>query len=139
LELKKGKVLAIDVGRKRIGLAISDEGRRFAFPLGVLEVGGEEMAVEKVSELAQREGVRVIVVGMPYSLRGTLTPSTGLAMRIAEKLRERGFLIEEIDERLTTKEAERILGLGKGRRKKGEADKIASVLLLQVYLEREGL
>jgi len=137
--MKKGKVLAIDVGKRRIGLAISDEGRRLAFPLGFLEVEGEEMAVEKIGEVADKEGVKEIVVGMPYSLRGTITPSTELAMRIAQRLRERGFLVEEVDERLTTKEAEKVLGVGKGKRRKGEADKIAAVFLLQVYLERERL
>jgi putative Holliday junction resolvase len=133
----KGKVLAIDVGRKRIGLAISDEGRRFAFPFDFLEVEGEEMAVERIGDVAEREGVRVIVVGIPYSLRGSITPSTEFALRIAERLREKGFFVEEIDERLTTKEAERVLG--KGRRKKGKVDIVASVLLLRVYLERERL
>lgn len=131
--MKKGKVLAIDVGKRRIGLAVSDEGRRLAFPLGFLEVEGEEVAVEKIGEVAVREGVKEIVVGMPYSLKGNITPSTELAIRIAERLRERGFLVEEVDERLTTKEAEKVLGLGKGRRRKGEADKIAAVLLLQVF------
>ncbi|MBC7329301.1 Holliday junction resolvase RuvX [bacterium] len=135
--MKKGKVLAIDVGKRRIGLAVSDEGRRLAFPLGFLEVEGEEVAVEKIGEVAVREGVKEIVVGMPYSLKGNITPSTELAIRIAERLRERGFLVEEVDERLTTKEAEKVLGLGKGRRRKGEADKIAAVLLLQVFLDRE--
>ena len=137
--MKKGKVLAIDVGKRRIGLAISDEGRCFAFPLGFLEVEGEEMAVDKIGEVAEREGVKEIVVGMPYSLKGAVTPSTELAIRIAEGLKERGFIVEEVDERLTTKEAEKVLGVGKVRKRKGEADKIAAVFLLQVYLERERL
>lgn len=129
------KVLGIDVGRKRIGLAISDDEGKFAFPLEVIEVEGEESAIEKIKEIGEREGAKIIVVGIPYSLKGTITPSTQFAQLIARRLREEGLEVEEIDERLTTREAEKMIGRGK---KKGKTDKIAAALLLQVYLQKLG-
>lgn len=127
------KILGVDVGKRRIGFAISDEEGKFAFPLDVIEVDREEAVVDKIKEVGEKEGAQVIVIGIPYSLKGGITPSTEFALHVAQKLREIGFKVEEIDERLTTKEAERTVGTG---RKKGKADKIAAALLLQVYLQR---
>ncbi len=117
-----------------MGLAISDKEEKFAFPLGTIEIEKEEEAVERIKEIGEREGAEMIVVGIPYSLKGTITPSTEFAQLIARKLRERGFRVEEIDERLTTREAEKTIGANKIT--KGKADKIAAALLLQIYLER---
>lgn len=128
------KILGVDVGKRRIGFAISDEEGKFAFPLDVIEVDREEAVVDKIREVGEKEGAQVIVIGIPYSLKGKITPSTEFALQVAQKLREIGFKVEEIDERLTTKEAERAVGTG---RKKGKADKIAAALLLQVYLQRK--
>lgn len=125
------KVLGIDIGKKRIGVAISDEEGKFAFPLKVVEVD-EEKVVDKIEEIGEREGAELIVVGIPYSLKGKITPSTEFAQLVAKKLREKGLRVEEVDERLTTREAEKIIGKGR----KGKIDKISAALLLQVYLER---
>jgi len=132
------KVLGVDVGKRRVGLAISDEEGKFAFPLEVMEVEGEgeEAVVEMIKEVREREGAEVVVVGIPYSLKGTITPSTEFAQLIVKRLRERGLRVEEIDERLTTREAEKMMR-GEGG-KKGKADKVAAALLLQVYLEKLG-
>lgn len=132
------KVLGVDVGKRRVGLAISDEEGKFAFPLEVMEVEGEgeEAVVEMIKEVREREGAEVVVVGIPYSLKGTITPSTEFAQLIVKRLRERGLRVEEIDERLTTREAEKMMRREGG--KKGKADKVAAALLLQVYLEKLG-
>ncbi|MBC7326990.1 Holliday junction resolvase RuvX [bacterium] len=128
------KILGVDVGKKRTGLAISDEKGKFAFPLEVIEEESEEKLVKRIIEISRREEVKTIVVGIPYSLRGKITPSTELALRVADKLREAGFRVEEIDERLTTREAGKII---KSKKKRGKIDKISASLLLQTWLERQ--
>lgn len=129
------KILGVDIGKKRIGLAISDEEGKIAFPLEVIEVEEEQEILDKIKEIIRREGIELIVIGIPYSLKGTITPSTEFALLVAEKFREEGFKVKEIDERLTTKEAMKLTS-GKKKRK-GNIDKISATLLLQTYLERK--
>lgn len=116
-------------------MAISDEEGKIAFPLEVIEVEEEQEILDKIKEIIRREGIELIVIGIPYSLKGTITPSTEFALLVAEKFREEGFKVKEIDERLTTKEAMKLTS-GKKKRK-GNIDKISATLLLQTYLERK--
>lgn len=128
------RIMGIDVGQKRIGLAISDEGGRIAFPfMTILGEGDLDKDAEKIREIAKKEGIGILVVGIPYSLRGRITPSTQYALSLAEKLRKMGFEVKELDERLTTKQAEKML---RETGKKREVDSVAASLLLQSYLER---
>jgi putative Holliday junction resolvase len=129
-----GVILAIDPGDARVGLAVSDAGRTFAFPLEVVEAG---RAVDRIRELiAEREIVR-IVVGLPLTMRGEIGPQGARVRKFVERLRRavRPIPIETLDERLTSKEADGILGeRGRGAAGKERRDAVAASLLLERYL-----
>ena len=134
-----GRVLAVDYGSKRVGLAISDETATLARPLKVIEDEGEDTCV-KVAGVAVQEDVHTVVVGRPQTLRGGASASTQAAEQFAERLR--GYLpsgVEVVlwDERLTTKQAlaaMRETGTSE-RRGRGRVDMVSAALLLQSYLD----
>jgi putative Holliday junction resolvase len=139
-----GRVLGIDVGERRIGLAISDPSRTLARPLGRLIVGGTDEAVTRVASeierLSQEEGgLAAIVVGRPARLDGSPTEQTPKVDAFVDGLRARTELpISREDERLTSREAESRLALRERdwRRRKARIDAAAAAIILQDYLDR---
>lgn len=141
-------VLGIDFGSRRIGLAISDPDERIAFPAGTLESRGRKADVAAIRSLAEERGVRSVVVGLPLHMDGRAGTGADAARAFAEALaKELALPVETLDERWTTREAERTLretggsGLGRragaGRRKKrGATDTLAATLLLRTFLDR---
>jgi putative holliday junction resolvase len=133
-------VLGVDLGSKRIGLAISDEGERIALPAGVLESRGRKADVEALRRLAAERGVSRVVVGLPLHMSGRAGPEAEAARAFARALAESSALpVETLDERWSTVEAERTLretGRSGRKRRSGEADTLAATLLLRTYLER---
>ena len=131
--------LAVDVGSARIGLAIS-EGT-LALPLETLTV--DEHAQARIEEIAKSKGVNVIYIGLPMNLRGEFTASTHKAIEFAQSLAATGLTIRLIDERLTTKSAQRMLqSSGKKVKESREyIDAQAAALILDFALnsERGGL
>lgn len=131
--------LALDLGSRRIGVAISDDTGTIAVPLRTLEVGKRGgFPVAAVRELVTSRGVDGIVVGWPRRLDGRAGPEAQAAEAIAERLRvELGLPVELWDERLTSVEAERLLIEAGVRRKKrrGATDRIAATLILQGFLD----
>jgi putative Holliday junction resolvase len=132
------RILALDVGTKRIGLAISDE-------LGITAQGIETLArrgcrddIEDLRKLAVRRGVTRILVGDPLHMSGDPSPQGDYTREFARELgRKTGLPIEFRDERWTSKEAERTLrgsGVARGKRK-ATIDKLSAVILLQSYLD----
>ena len=100
--------MGLDVGDRRIGVAISDELGLTATPRGVLKRDGREWAT--IARMAGEEQVGEIVVGLPRSLRGELGPQAEKVLRFIETLRARTEVpVREWDERLSTVEAERVL------------------------------
>jgi putative Holliday junction resolvase len=133
-------VLGIDPGSKRIGLALSDETGRIAFPHSVLErgAGGVEAAVARIAELVKDEGVGRVVVGLPLRLDGKEGPEAKRARAFADALgRAAGVPVELVDERMTTALAERGLRATgvRGERKKAVVDQAAAAVLLQGHLD----
>lgn len=129
------RVLGVDVGTVRVGLARSDEQGMVATPLDTLP-GGEDLAA-RLAERARAEGCDTVVVGLPRALSGRETESTRLARDVAEALRGSGLAVELWDERLSSVEAERVL-LGAGRRRaqrRRERDRVAAALVLQGWLD----
>lgn len=132
-----GRVLGLDLGDARIGVAISDERRRLAVPLGTVHTGAPA-DLKAIASLVREHGVTLVVVGHPLLLSG----EAGVRARHAEAFAEalRGFLGIEVvlhDERLTTVEADRALreaGAG-GRRRRRVVDRSAATILLQAYLD----
>ena len=139
------RVLAIDVGKRRIGLAISDTSRTLARPLSVITVNGSADAVDRVaSEIhrlsSEEDGIATIVVGVPVALDGSSTEQTAQVAAFVEALKTRTPLpIATEDERLTSREAESRLAEGERdwRVRKTKLDAAAAAIFLQDYLDRE--
>lgn len=140
------RVLAIDLGERRVGYALSDPLGITAQPAGEFESHGIERNVQEVRSLAVRLGAGRIVVGHPLLLSGAAGAQAERAAAFVERLREAagGIAVELWDERLTTRQAERAMIAGSVRRKRRREviDRTAAALLLQSYLDaraaREG-
>ncbi|MGI8575647.1 MAG: Holliday junction resolvase RuvX [Egibacteraceae bacterium] len=140
---RRPRVLGVDVGTVRVGLAVSDPSRTLAFALETLEVaegqGGEPVAelARRVALLAAEQECGLVVVGLPRSLSGRSTASTLHAQAVANALRGLGVVVELWDERLSSVEAERVL-LAAGRRRAArrvERDRVAATIILQGWLD----
>ena len=131
-----GNILAIDFGQRRIGLALSDDKQIFALPRPTLEVNRWQDALVTIRQLCDEEKVERIIVGQPVSLAGVQTKRNDLDVFVAALRDASGRPIETVDERLTSRQAERELaGLSK-RRAKGDIDRLSAVIILENYLER---
>jgi putative Holliday junction resolvase len=130
--------LGLDLGQSRIGVAISDDKRRLAVPLGTVRTGAPG-DVKAIAGIVMENGVTEIVVGLPLSLSGKRGEAADHARKFADALA--GFLgipVALEDERLSTVEAERGLrsaGLG-GRSRREVVDQTAAAIILQSYLDR---
>jgi putative Holliday junction resolvase len=143
----RGRVLGIDVGERRVGLAISDPTQTLARPLVTLTVNGGNAAVKGVLREVERlgaedDGLVMIAVGLPTRLDGSPTPHTRRVLAFITALTARTALpIVRVDERLTSHEAESRLALRERdwRRRKARLDAAAAAVILQDYLdERAG-
>jgi len=135
------RVLGVDPGTVRVGLALSDPDGRVATPRRTLEPRGSEDAVRLVAEVVREEEVACVVVGLPLRLDGGESTASRRARRFADQVREAcGVPVELWDERLTTAAAQRALreaGVG-GRRGRQVVDRVAATVLLQSYLDARG-
>lgn len=136
---ERTRILAIDYGERRVGLALSDEFRIIASGLPTLD--NSPRLIDEIRTLVERNAVSCIVVGLPLTLRGEIGASASAVLAFAERLRQEcGVPIETFDERFTSSIAEdtmRRAGARRSqRRRKGKVDEIAAVILLQDYLQR---
>ena len=133
-------VLGIDFGSRRLGLAISDDEQRIALPLAPVESRGAEADLEHLRTLVEERGVERIVVGLPLALDGSRGAQAEATERFAETLRrELGLPVDLLDERFSSREAERALEAGgrRGRKKKKAViDSVAAAVTLRTYLDR---
>ncbi|GBC87653.1 Putative pre-16S rRNA nuclease [bacterium HR12] len=135
----RGRVLGLDLGEARIGVAISDDERRLAVPLGTVRTGAPR-DLAAIAELVREHDVALVVVGHPLSLSGERGEAARKAEAFAEALREvLPVPVALHDERLTTVEAERALGEAgaRGRRRRRAVDRSAAAVMLQAYLDAE--
>ena len=133
------RILALDIGEKRIGLSVSDEMGLFAHPLQTLIFKGVEKLIESLKEIIVSKNVTELVIGIPYTLKGTKSEKTEEVLKIKESIsKEIKLPIQEVDERLTTKMAEQTLkNVGKKpSRNRDIIDQIAATHILQTYLDR---
>jgi putative holliday junction resolvase len=145
-----GKILAVDYGRARIGLAIAESLQGIAQPLGTLERTNRNQDMRRLRELVRDNAVKLILVGLPLRLDGTHGEMAQETQRFAQRMRKQiGVAVEMADERLTSWEAERLLEEEFGRKskqidgasKKKDAakftvDSVAATIVLRGYLER---
>ena len=132
------KVLGVDYGGQRTGVAISDESRMIAFPRETLHCPRVEQAAAAVARLAEAERVLEIVVGYPINMNGSLGDRTLRTDEFMAELAKRTDIsLKKWDERLSTKIAEAVLiEAGTSREKRrGVVDKLAAQVILQGYLD----
>lgn len=136
-----GRALGVDLGSRRIGLALSDPTATVAMPLDVIVRSGERARDHDAIVRAARDaGAHIIVVGLPLSLSGATGPAAKSALAEIEELRAvAGTDIDVVayDERLTTVTAERALTEAKMRRdaRRRVIDKVAAAVMLQSWLD----
>ena len=135
---QEGRVLGLDLGDVRIGIAISDPDRRLAVPLGTVRVGRPPGELRAIAELVAENEVTLVVLGHPRSMSGASGSRAKHAEGFAEALRQVvGVPIMLQDERLTTVEAERALrdAGASGRDVRDAVDRSAATLILQTWLD----
>ncbi|MBT4384282.1 Holliday junction resolvase RuvX [Candidatus Peregrinibacteria bacterium] len=121
----KGKILSLDLGTKRTGVALSDPSQRVAFPRDEIEHDSLESLIESLSVIIESEKVVGILVGLPLTLSGTESEQTRIAKEYSGKISEHFNLpIDSMDERFTTQEA-----LKKMQSKTVDSD-VAQILLV---------
>jgi putative Holliday junction resolvase len=139
--------MALDYGRRRIGIAISDPTRTIATPGGVIErprTAKPKNVPRRLLEMVRESDPSTILVGIPFSMDGLAGPMAEEVRIFAEAVKNAtGISIVEWDERLTTAQAEReiqTMGLSRGkRREKGRTDEMAAMLMLSAYLRLKDL
>ena len=133
------RVLGLDIGDRRIGVALSDSLRIMAGALTVVERVTDDAALKQIIDLARENEVERIVVGMPRSLDGSLGKQAQAVQAFVDLLKERTDIpVVTWDERLSTVAAERTMletGMKRDKRKK-HRDSLAAAIILQGYLDR---
>lgn len=130
--------MGLDLGTKTIGVAVSDESRITAQPIGVIRRVSFEKDLIALKELVEKYQVTEIVLGLPVNMNGTMGEKSLSAMRFRDRLAERtGLPIGVWDERLSTAAVNRVLIDGDMSRakRKGVVDKLAASYILQGYLD----
>ena len=136
----EGRVLAVDPGSRRVGLALSDESRLLASPLRTLEAEPAATLAERLAAVAREVGAVELVVGLPRNLDGSSGEAARLARALADELKRSTRLPVSLhDERLSSVAAERhLIGQGVRReRRRDLVDQLAATLILEAFLERK--
>ncbi len=133
-----GKILALDIGEKRIGVAVSDELLFLAHPLTTLQWKGFKTFFAELESIIDENNITELLIGVPYTLSGNISRKTNDILNIIKKLRNRlSIPIIEWDESLSTKQAHNILHRSgkKPSKQRHQIDQIAAVVILQEYLD----
>jgi putative Holliday junction resolvase len=134
------RIVGVDYGSVRVGLAMSDPMKMFAQPVGTFS---PTAAIETLEQIQTHDGIDLIVLGWPIELDGTEGSAVEAVRKFEKRLKKRlaGVSVVRWDERMTSKEAQRtILASGarkKKRRQKGNVDAVAAAIILQGYLDEE--
>jgi len=139
-ESRPGRILAVDYGRKRIGLALSDELQLTAQPLLVFERVNRRDDLRRLREICRKQGVARILVGHPLHITGEAGEMAEEAARFAARLhKELRIEVHLVDERLTSWEAAQMIAEtgSPSRRKQSSLDDVAAAIFLREYLERQ--
>jgi len=138
----RGRLLGIDYGERRVGLAISDPTGTIASPAGaILRRAGKRPPVAEIIRRAESLEARGFVIGLPLDGNGDETPRSTEVRGVAAELTKRtGLTVEMIDERYSTAAAKRAIHEmgGKSRDRKADVDALAATIILQQVLQRAG-
>ena len=135
------RTLALDVGDKRIGVAVSDMLGVLASPLTAIERASDNSAIDALLDIVGEQEAGEIVVGLPVSLSGRYSDQTKSVAAFVRKLEVRSPVqVKTADERYSTLEAERLLSQSNPKRvrRRGEIDAAAAAVILQSYLDAQG-
>lgn len=136
------RIMGVDCGEKRVGLALSDPLGFTAQPLGYIERNTDAQVAGEIKDLIETHEVERLIVGLPLSMSGGDTPQTKRVRRFISRLRKMlDIKVEAQDERLSTAEAERALidmDMRRNRRKE-RRDIVAAQLILQGYLDTKSI
>jgi putative Holliday junction resolvase len=134
------KVLGVDHGKKRVGVALSDANRVHAFPLEAIPGKDRHRLLTRLQELVCEHEVSEVVVGFPLTMSGEVGPQARKVGDFVERLGRKlgdGVQIFTWDERLSSAQADRGRGQSKASSKEGMRDMMAAVVILQSYLDRK--
>lgn len=134
-----GRILGLDVGDVRIGVAVSDEGQFIATPHSVYTRIGWGPDVKHIQKLYEETRAVLIVSGLPRNMDGSIGFQAEKVMAFMEKVKQAGLPVVFQDERLSTVSAHQALIEGGMRRdqRKGTVDKVAAAVILQAYLDSQ--
>ena len=136
----KGRVLGVDFGEARTGLAVSDTARLLASGIGNIQGGGLEKSADAIVSAASEQNAVAIVLGLPVNMNGTEGPRAERVRRLAELIAERApeLPVALMDERMTTMAASRFLNQTntRGKKRKGVIDTLSAQIILQNALDR---
>lgn len=122
------KYLGVDWGLKRVGLAISEGS--LAAPLVTLMIAGLKDGVEKVVQIVKKEGIDVVIVGLPEGEMGKNV------LRASNEFKKQGLILKFVDETLSTHEAKRaMLEIGMSKKDRQDDNKVAASIILQNFLD----
>jgi putative holliday junction resolvase len=136
-ERQAGRILGVDLGTRRVGLALTDSLQVISSPYATLPMSSEGALVERLQQICREQDVRTVVIGLPTSADGTEGPGCARSRRLAGLLESSGIRAELQDESWSSRDAEKILReVGKTRRAaKEKIDAVAASLILRDYLE----
>lgn len=131
-----GKLLGIDYGDKRIGMATSDENQDYIFPNETIE--NSSKVIEEIVDIIKKENIEKVIVGYPVNMKGEENAQSDKIKFFTKILKEKIKISVELeDERLTSQLAKRLLmTVPGGKKKKGNVDRQAAVLILESYIGR---
>ena len=136
----EGRIIGLDVGEARTGVALSDPLGMIASPYETIQVKSPRADAEAVKAIAEEQGAIQIVVGVPLNMEGKVGPQAEKVLAFIEVLKEAVDLeVVTIDERFSTAAADRSLRAAgvKGKKRKKVVDQVAAQQILQLYLDRE--
>ena len=140
LKQTKGRLLGVDFGEARTGLAVSDAARLLASGIGNISVGGLEKTADAIVSAAGEKNAVGVVLGLPVNMNGTEGPRAERARRLAELIAERApdLPVALMDERMSTMAASRFLNETntRGKKRKGVIDTLSAQIILQNALDR---
>jgi len=131
----KKRILGLDIGEKRIGVAISDASQTIARELEIIQVANQKQALQEIAKICSENNIEKIIVGLPLNSDGEDTEQTKRVRNFVEKIKN--YEIEFIDERFTSQQALKIqqkVGM-KAKKSKKNLDSLAAVIILQTYLD----
>ncbi len=135
-----GRILAVDPGEKRLGIAISDPTQTIASPLCVIEHESRKKDAQKILSLADEQGAVMILVGQPLDWDGAVNPQSNNSIRLVEELETQGVVPVKLwDEYGSTQKAQdsrRQMNVSRKKRS-GHLDQVAAAVILQSYLDHQ--